>query len=140
MLNSVNNAVTLPIVIYSKETGAMRPSWRRPEIHLLPESPKRQETNESQAAFEQGKPVLPGFAMKINWATVEREWISSKRMEEIEKRNIVIDAMNYLDEVQYSVNNSDNPAVIYRQLFGGYPHPWIEGRKGYYRPPRPENE
>lgn len=95
---------------------------------------------EAQAAFEQGKPVLSGFSMKINWVTGEREWSFSARSEEIEKRNVVIDAMNYRDEVQYSVNNSDNPTVIYRQLFGRYPHPWIEGRKGYYRPPRPENE
>ena len=95
---------------------------------------------EAQAAFEQGKPVLSGIAMKINWATGEREWIFSKRVEEIEKRNIVIDAMNYPNQVQYSVNNSDNPTIIYRQLLGGYPHPQIEGRRGYYRPPQPKNE
>lgn len=93
---------------------------------------------EAQAAFEQGKPVLSGFAMKINWATGEREWIFSKRVEEIEKRNIVIDAMNYPNQVQNCVNNSDNPTVIYRQLFGGRPVPEIDGRKGYYRPPQPQ--
>ena len=93
---------------------------------------------EAQAAFERGKPVLSGFAMKINWATGEREWIFSARVEEIEKRNIVIDAMNYPNQVQYSVNNSDNPTVIYRRLFKGYPHPEIDGKKGYYQPPQHE--
>lgn len=35
-MNSVNNVVTLPTVIYGKETGAMRPTRRRTEIHESP--------------------------------------------------------------------------------------------------------
>ena len=95
---------------------------------------------EARAAFEDGKPVLSRFAMKVDWATGEREFIFSKRVWEIEKRNAVIEAMNYPNRTEHCINNSDNPTVVYRRLFGRYPHPRIEGRRGYYQPPQPENE
>lgn len=95
---------------------------------------------EARAAFEDGKPVLSGFAMKVDWATGEREFIFSKRIWDIEKRNAVIEAMTYPNKIENCINNSDHPTIIYRQLLGGYPHPQIRGQRGYYQPPQPKNE
>ena len=121
------------------EVGIKYYRYRRDRSIYKALSWEMERDEEAQAAFEHGKPVLSGFAMKVDWATGEREFIFSKRIWEIEKRNAVIEAMNYPNKVEHCINNSDNPTVIYRQLFGGYPHPEIDGKKGYYRPPQPEN-
>ena len=93
---------------------------------------------DARAAFEAGQPVRSGFVMKVDWATGEREWIFSARTTEKERRNAIIEVMNHPNRVETTINSSDHPSIMRREIFGHLPRsPELEGRRGRYAPPPP---
>ena len=98
--------------------------------------PALDQDEEARAAFEDGKPVRSGFTMKVDWATGECEWIFSSRTTEKEHRNAIIEVMNYPNRVETTIDPSDHPSTMHREIFGHLPrNPDLEGRRGRYAPP-----
>lgn len=81
--------------------------------------------------------MLSGLAVRIDWATGQRDYRFSARTTDKERRNAIIEAMNYPNRVETTINSSDHPSIRHRELYGVPPLPNLNGKRGYYRPVQP---
>ena len=81
--------------------------------------------------------MLSGIAVRIDWATGQRDYRFSARTTDKERRNAIIEAMNYPNRVETTTNSSDHPSIRHRELYGVPPLPNLNGKRGYYRPAQP---